>query len=107
LREIEQPAAREWRFVIGRLRLFVARLFVSAVALALVANSSTLAQSQPSSSAATSSPDSHAEVRSLKITILSTMLADEGIGEWGFAALVEADGKKILFDTGARPNTVL
>jgi 7,8-dihydropterin-6-yl-methyl-4-(beta-D-ribofuranosyl)aminobenzene 5'-phosphate synthase len=35
------------------------------------------------------------------------MLADDGIGEWGFSALVEADGKKILFDTGARPNTVL
>src|ERR1700730_259473 len=48
-----------------------------------------------------------AELQSLKVTILSTMLADEGIGEWGFAALVEADGKKILFDTGARPNTVL
>lgn len=47
------------------------------------------------------------EVHSLKITILSTMLADDGIGEWGFAALVEADGHKILFDTGARPATVL
>src|SRR5262249_39366600 len=47
------------------------------------------------------------EVHSLKITILSTMLADNGIGEWGFAALVEADGHKILFDTGARSNTVL
>jgi 7,8-dihydropterin-6-yl-methyl-4-(beta-D-ribofuranosyl)aminobenzene 5'-phosphate synthase len=35
------------------------------------------------------------------------MLADDGIGEWGFAALVEVDGKRILFDTGARPNTVL
>lgn len=35
------------------------------------------------------------------------MLADDGIGEWGFAALVEADGRKTLFDTGARPNTVL
>ena len=46
-------------------------------------------------------------VGSLKITILSTMLADEGIGEWGFAALVEADGRRILFDTGARPRTVL
>jgi len=30
----------------------------------------------------------------LKVTILSTMLADEGIGEWGFAALVEADGRQ-------------
>jgi 7,8-dihydropterin-6-yl-methyl-4-(beta-D-ribofuranosyl)aminobenzene 5'-phosphate synthase len=48
-----------------------------------------------------------AEVHALKITILSTMLADDGIGEWGFAALVEVDGHKILFDTGARPNTVL
>ena len=46
-------------------------------------------------------------VRSLKVTILSTMLADKGIGEWGFAALVEADEHRILFDTGARPNTVL
>jgi 7,8-dihydropterin-6-yl-methyl-4-(beta-D-ribofuranosyl)aminobenzene 5'-phosphate synthase len=51
--------------------------------------------------------DSHPTVHALKITILSTMLANDGIGEWGFAALVEADGRKILFDTGARPNTVL
>lgn len=50
------------------------------------------------------------QVRSLKITVLSTMLAGDsarGIGEWGFAALVEADGRRILFDTGARPETVL
>lgn len=46
-------------------------------------------------------------VRALRITILSTMLADAGIGEWGFAALVEADGHRILFDTGSRPDTVL
>ena len=46
-------------------------------------------------------------VRELRILILSTMLADAGIGEWGFAALVEADGQRILFDTGARPETVL
>ena len=49
----------------------------------------------------------HSTVRNLKITILSTMLADEGIGEWGFAALVEADGHRILVDTGARSETVL
>ena len=36
------------------------------------------------------------------------MLADtKGLGEWGFAALVEADGHRLLFDTGARPDTVL
>ena len=50
------------------------------------------------------------QVRSLRITVLSTMLAGDvagGIGEWGFSALVEADGRRILFDTGARPETVL
>lgn len=47
-------------------------------------------------------------VQSLKVQILSTMLADNsGFGEWGFAALVEADGHRILFDTGAHPDTVL
>ncbi len=47
------------------------------------------------------------KVASLKITILSTMLAEEGMGEWGFSALVEADGRRILFDTGLHPETVL
>ena len=35
------------------------------------------------------------------------MLSDFYVGEWGFSALIEADGKKILFDTGSRPNTVI
>lgn len=49
-----------------------------------------------------------ARIRSVRVTILSTMLADtKGIGEWGFAALVEADGRRLLFDTGSRPATVL
>ena len=49
-------------------------------------------------------------VQSLRVHVLSTMLAGNsngGIGEWGFAALVEVDGQRILFDTGARPETVL
>lgn len=54
-----------------------------------------------------SEPKTRAQVKTLKVTILSTMLADQGIGEWGFAALVESDGHRILVDTGARPNTVL
>ncbi|MFN8057913.1 MAG: MBL fold metallo-hydrolase [Vicinamibacterales bacterium] len=45
-------------------------------------------------------------ITSLNIRILSTMLADEGFGEWGFAALVEVDGHRILFDTGAHEDTV-
>ena len=48
--------------------------------------------------------------RAVKVTILSTMLAgdpDRGIGEWGFAALLEVDGRRLLIDTGERPDTVL
>jgi 7,8-dihydropterin-6-yl-methyl-4-(beta-D-ribofuranosyl)aminobenzene 5'-phosphate synthase len=52
--------------------------------------------------------DEAPSVSSVNITVLSTMLADtKGLGEWGFAALVEADGHRLLFDTGARPDTVL
>jgi 7,8-dihydropterin-6-yl-methyl-4-(beta-D-ribofuranosyl)aminobenzene 5'-phosphate synthase len=48
------------------------------------------------------------QVRSLKVTVLSTMLADGNqLGEWGFAALVEVDGRNILFDTGAHEDVVL
>jgi len=48
------------------------------------------------------------QVATVNVRILSTMLADgQGFGEWGFAALVEADGHRILFDTGAHPDTVL
>ncbi len=47
-------------------------------------------------------------VSEVKITTLSTMLTEfHGVGEWGYAALIEANGQTILFDTGARPNTVL
>lgn len=42
-----------------------------------------------------------------RVLVLSTMLAEEGIGEWGFAALVEVDGRRLLFDTGCYPDTVL
>jgi len=51
--------------------------------------------------------DAPHKIKRLKITILSTMLADHGIGEWGFSALVEADSIKILFDAGGRERTVL
>jgi len=52
-------------------------------------------------------PQKHV-VKRLKITILSTMLTGQrGVGEWGFSALVEADSVRILFDAGAREQTVL
>ena len=48
-------------------------------------------------------------VQDFTLTVLSTMLVGEprGIGEWGFAALVEVDHHRMLVDTGARPDTVL
>jgi 7,8-dihydropterin-6-yl-methyl-4-(beta-D-ribofuranosyl)aminobenzene 5'-phosphate synthase len=78
-----------------RYLLCLVLVFVGAACVRGQSASGSISRSQP------------AEVHSLKLTILSTMLADAGIGEWGFAALVEADGKGILFDTGARPDTVL
>src|SRR5690349_12646958 len=37
-------------------------------------------------------------VKSLEVVILSTMLTDRaGLGEWGFSALIETDGRRILF----------
>jgi len=52
---------------------------------------------------------SRPQIRALEVTLLSTMLVAEptGIGEWGFSALIEVDGHRILLDTGARPETVL
>jgi 7,8-dihydropterin-6-yl-methyl-4-(beta-D-ribofuranosyl)aminobenzene 5'-phosphate synthase len=56
-------------------------------------------------SAAQSPPE---RIRSLKVLVLSTMLAElRSFGEWGFAALVEADDRRLLFDTGSHPDTVL
>lgn len=47
-------------------------------------------------------------VSQLKITTLSTMLTEfRGVGEWGYAALIEVDGQRILLDTGMRPDTVM
>jgi len=48
--------------------------------------------------------------KAAKFTVLSTMLSGmpgAGIGEWGFAGLLEVDGHRLLIDTGARPEAVL
>ena len=50
------------------------------------------------------------DVHALKITVLVTNLAGDaraGDGEWGYSALVEADGHKILYDTGGSADMVL
>lgn len=48
--------------------------------------------------------------KDVKVTVLSTMLvgnSNAGVGEWGFAAVLEVDGRRLLIDTGARAETVL
>ncbi len=45
---------------------------------------------------------------SVAVTILSSNLANGStVGEWGFSALVEVDGRCVLFDAGRHPDTVL
>ena len=51
-----------------------------------------------------------ARASNVKVTILSTMLVGiptAGMGEWGFAAVIDVDGRRLLVDTGARAETVL
>jgi hypothetical protein len=66
------------------------------------------AQFQNSNSTATVQK-APANIRSLKVTLLSTMLvcSTTGLGEWGFPALIEAGGHRVSLDTGAHPDTVL
>ena len=82
-------------------------------ALALLASTVPVAAASRAASApvrpAAGAP-ARATVSKLKVTVLSTMLAgnpDKGIGEWGYAALIDVDGTRYLFDTGARPDVVL
>jgi len=82
------------------------RLCLGFVAIFLWLSLASIANGQ-NSTVAVRPAVAHAQVRTLKVTILSTMLADEGIGEWGFSALVEADGHRVLVDTGFHPETVL
>ncbi len=76
--------------------------------LVLLALSLATAHATQSRAAATANVQA-AQVHALKVTVLSTMLVGDttGIGEWGFSALIEADGHRVLLDTGGHPDTVL
>ena len=53
-------------------------------------------------------PSGSTAADAVTVTILSSNLADVAtIGEWGFSALVEVDGRCVLFDAGRYPDTVL
>src|ERR1700733_8248059 len=85
-------------------------LLLVALALSLGCLSMTCGETtqDTKSGVSTRAEPSRPRVKSLEIVVLSTMLTDRaGVGEWGFSALVVADGHRILFDTGARPETVL
>jgi 7,8-dihydropterin-6-yl-methyl-4-(beta-D-ribofuranosyl)aminobenzene 5'-phosphate synthase len=73
---------------------------------AQASNSAQAGNTAPAGNQGASAP---AQIKALKVTILSTMLVGDtpGLGEWGFSGLVEADGHRVLVDTGAHPDTVL
>lgn len=79
----------------------LSRSFATAAALVLVTLIALNARPLPPAQA-----PSPSRARTVDVKILSTMLADEGFGEWGFAALVTVDGRRMLFDTGANEDTV-
>ena len=78
-------------------------------AFLLGCNPATVTRGRWIGSSVQASSTSETQIHALKVTLLSTMLVAEptGFGEWGFSALVEADGHRILVDTGAHPETVL
>jgi 7,8-dihydropterin-6-yl-methyl-4-(beta-D-ribofuranosyl)aminobenzene 5'-phosphate synthase len=75
--------------------------FLAAICVVVLTAIATYGQAEP--------PVASQKISDFKITVLSTMLVStsRGTGEWGFSALVEADGHRILVDTGAAPDTVL
>jgi 7,8-dihydropterin-6-yl-methyl-4-(beta-D-ribofuranosyl)aminobenzene 5'-phosphate synthase len=89
-------------------RTFSSRLFSLRIAICL-----TLALNLFASSSVAQQSIADRKIHDLKITILSTMLVSAqgdtqgATGEWGFSALVQADGHQVLIDTGAYPQTVL
>jgi 7,8-dihydropterin-6-yl-methyl-4-(beta-D-ribofuranosyl)aminobenzene 5'-phosphate synthase len=60
--------------------------------------------------AAVGAGSANSQAHAVKITVLVTNLGGdpyEGDGEWGYSALVEVDGHKILYDTGLSADLVL
>ena len=103
------PFERERRRPISRRHWGVAPVCLLVL---VAATRPSVASGMPSQDApaavATRTETSRPKVKSLEVVVLSTMLTDRaGVGEWGFSALVVADGHRLLFDTGGRPETVL
>jgi 7,8-dihydropterin-6-yl-methyl-4-(beta-D-ribofuranosyl)aminobenzene 5'-phosphate synthase len=84
-------------------------IYIAAILIVLSIVIGVQPASQAQGSSAANFQNTPAQIHVLKVTLLSTMLVGSttGLGEWGFSALIEADGHRVLLDTGARPDTVL
>jgi 7,8-dihydropterin-6-yl-methyl-4-(beta-D-ribofuranosyl)aminobenzene 5'-phosphate synthase len=95
---------------IARRRARTAPSFVVAIIAAMAVGVSGAASALTAAGASTDSESGARFARALKITVLVTNVAGDplaGDGEWGYSALVEVDGRKILYDTGASADMVL
>jgi len=84
-------------------------MYISAILLTLWIVIFVLPAAEVQGRSVASTQNIPAQIHALKVTLLSTMLVGSttGLGEWGFSALIEADGHRVLLDTGAHPDTVL
>jgi 7,8-dihydropterin-6-yl-methyl-4-(beta-D-ribofuranosyl)aminobenzene 5'-phosphate synthase len=85
------------------------RIHISALLIALSLPKISMPLAEAQGTPAASIRNTPVQIHALKVTLLSTMLVGSttGLGEWGFSALIEADGHRVLLDTGAHPDTVL
>jgi 7,8-dihydropterin-6-yl-methyl-4-(beta-D-ribofuranosyl)aminobenzene 5'-phosphate synthase len=83
--------------------------YISALLIALSLLMVSVRPAETQNSPATSVQKTPTQIHALKVTLLSTMLVGStaGLGEWGFSALIEADGHRVLLDMGAHSDTVL
>jgi predicted metal-dependent RNase len=85
------------------------QIHISALLIALALPHINMPLAEAQDTPAASIQNTPVQIHALKVTLLSTMLVGSttGLGEWGFSALIEADGHRVLLDTGAHPDTVL
>jgi 7,8-dihydropterin-6-yl-methyl-4-(beta-D-ribofuranosyl)aminobenzene 5'-phosphate synthase len=90
-------------------RIVMAGVIIVAAPLAVAVTPATV-RSAPGTHEPAADGQTGKTVKSLRIYLMSTAVAGsqgmKGLGEWGFAALVEADGRSFLFDTGLYSDTV-
>lgn len=102
------PQLGRWR---AQLALGTAALWASLLTLSCAAETPATVEAPPAQPAVAPTtpgvPPTPSLAGTVEVTVLSTSKAGIGEGEWGFSALVEVDGQRILFDTGAKRETVL